>query len=536
MSEGKVSLAAGSACANCNNPDPCTYEITLDAFDEKTHAWPVEQNIHLKVLDDGTGSQGTIKIEGKCEKPTCPQATLESGNEKIALKNGTPNPITLYYKKPADSEQDDPPVDPIWSYFNRIHLPSDAIAAPHRYQLITQGCTGKASYAQIDVYPEVELRAVIGFSYELMGKERTWKERRDEQIAARKKMENTQPKNGNKLRSGWTLQTDQFQITQEQKLNIEYGLKIGGTEYSAKFAEMTRNKVKTIKTLEQIGKVERFLSNINKYLLPEPDPEKKGTREYRLFDFSVEPINLGVSYAYQCKDRVDDTTHFMGLYAAPFLSMSMKIDLIQLLAAYCKVERIAAKCREYIAKGGSSLECYIQLTAELHFSVGAAYKQAQWTFAPEDDNNKLAFVLEGVVSQSFETKVLFLEIALKALGVLKTEAGMKLDPHDDGIDLVGYHDGIKAEVALMADVKEDGSRKEKNSSNRSYSYTSTTELAGPLKADESAMRINLFGKERVITKPEVIPAQPWAMGSNPKYNKAEKTSQEPWAMGSNPKR
>ncbi|WP_249647860.1 hypothetical protein [Pectobacterium carotovorum] len=155
---------------------------------------------------------------------------------------------------------------------------------------------------------------------------------------------------------------------------------------------------------------------------------------------------------------------------------------------------------------------------------------------PEDDNNKLAFVLEGVVSQSFETKVLFLEIALKALGVLKTEAGMKLDPHDDGIDLVGYHDGITAEVALMADFKEEGKRKGKNSSNKNYSYKSTTELAGPLDADKSAMRVNLFGKERVIEKPKVIPAQPWAMGSNPKYNAVKKTSQEPWAMGSNPKR
>ncbi|WP_264650692.1 hypothetical protein [Candidatus Symbiopectobacterium sp. NZEC151] len=536
MSEGKISLAAGSACANCNNPDPCTYEITLDAFDEKTHVWPVEKNIRLKVLDGGTGSQGTIKIEGKCEKPTCPQATLESGNEKIALKKGVPNPITLYYKKPADSEQADLPVDPIWSYFNRIHLPSDAIATPHRYQLITQGCTGKASYAQIEVYPEVELRAVIGFSYELAGRERTWKERRDEQIAARKKMENTLPKNGNKLRSGWTLHTDQFQITQEQKLNVEYGLKIGGTEYSATFAELTRNKVKTVKTLEQIGKVERFLSNINQYLLPDPDPKKKGTREYRLFDFSVEPINLGVSYAYQCKDSVDDATHYMGLYAAPFLSMSMKIDLIQLLAAYCKIDRIAAKCREYIEKGGSSLECYIKLTAELHFSVGAAYKQAQWTFTPEDDNNKLAFLLEGVISTAFETKVLFVEVALKALGVLKTEAGMKLDPHAEGIDLVGYHDGIKAEVALMADFKSSPDRGVKGDTDDEYSYKSTTELAGPLDADQSAMRVNLFGKERVIEKPKVIPAEPWAMGSNPKYNAVEKPSQEPWAMGSNPKR
>lgn len=534
MSEGKVSLTAGSACATCNTPDPCIHKITVDQLDKKTHIWPVEKKVNLKVLDDGNGSSGTIKIEGKCEKTSCPQASLESGNEKIALKKETANPVTLYYKKPSDDAQIDPQIDPIWSYLNRIHLPSDAISAPHRYQLITNGCAGKASYAQIDVYPTVELRAVIGFSYELQGKERSWKERRDEQIAARKKMENTKPKNGNKLRNGWTLHTDQFQITSNKKINIEYGLKIGGEEYSAKFSEITRSKTKTVKTMDQIGKAERFLSNINKYLLPDPE-DKKGTREYRVFDFTVEPINMGVSYAYQCLESAEDATHFMGFYAAPFLSMKLKLDLIQLLAAYCKVERIAAKCREYIAKGGDSIECYLQLSTELNFSIGAAYKEKQWTFSA-DDNNKLSFTLEGVVSAAFETKVLFVEVAMKAEGKVKTAAGMKLDPHDDGIDLVGYHDGISAEVALVGDftvnVKK---RKDGNGSNNEFAYKSTTELAAPLSADESAMRVNLFGKERVINKPKVIAGQPWAMGSNPMYSNVDKPHQEPWAMGSNPK-
>ncbi|MEE3652494.1 MULTISPECIES: hypothetical protein [unclassified Brenneria] len=503
MSEGKISLTAGSACAKCNNPDPCLHQITLDAFDDKTHIWPVEQKINLKVLDDGTGCKGTITVEGKCDKPTCPQAALESENEKIAINNGIADPVTLYYKKQSDKTNTDFQMKSIWAHLNSLILPSDAINAPHRYQLVTQGCMGKAVYAQIDVYPTVELRAVIGFSYDLKGKERSWKERRNEQIAARKKMEDTQPKNGNKLRNGWTFQTDRFQITQEQALNIEYGLKICDTEYSSQFAEVTR-KVRTVKTLEQIGNVERFVANINKYLLP--DPDKKGsTRQYRVFDYSVEPINMGISYAYQCLDGVDETTHFMGLYAAPFLSMKMKIDLIQLLAAYCKIERIAAKCREYIAKGGDSIECYIQLTTALHLSIGAAYKQEVWTFSAGEDN-KLGFTLEGVVSVAFKTEVLFVEVSLEASGSMKTKAGFKLDQHDDGIDLVGYHDGIVADVAVVADAQWEKKKGGAKDLNHQYQYQSTTELAAPLKSDKSAMRINLFGKERVITKPKMIPA------------------------------
>ncbi|WP_245929686.1 hypothetical protein [Brenneria roseae] len=90
--------------------------------------------------------------------------------------------------------------------------------------------------------------------------------------------------------------------------------------------------------------------------------------------------------------------------------------------------------------------------------------------------------------------------------MLKTEAGFKLDQHNDGIDLVGYHDGVVAEVTLLVDVKEGGKRKEVKSSISKYTYKNRTVLGAPLKESESPMRINLFGKERSLTKPKVIPA------------------------------
>jgi hypothetical protein len=67
--------------------------------------------------------------------------------------------------------------------------------------------------------------------------------------------------------------------------------------------------------------------------------------------------------------------------------------------------------------------------------------------------NELSLTLKGVVSAAFKTEVLFIEIALKLEGEVKTEAGFKLDQHDDGLDLVGYHDGIKAKLAVMADIE-----------------------------------------------------------------------------------
>lgn len=524
MAEENVSVAAGTACATCNNPDPCLFEIKIANFDDREYIWPVTKKIHVKALDKGTGVKGIIHVKGKCHKPGCPKATLESDVQKVAITNETDFPVTVKYK-----EQD---IKSIWSYLDHIALPSDAVEAPHRYDVVTQCCTDKAVHAQIDVYPSLEVRITAGFSYEINGRERTVKERRDEQAAARKKMDDVKPKNGNKLRSGWTLKADQFEIGHKNTVSIEYGLKVYGIDLSKKFLDSTR-KVRTVKTLDQINKVEKFFSNINKYLLP--DPDNKGAREYRVFDFNVEPINMAASYAFQRLNSVDDATHFMGLYAAPFLSAKMKIDLIQLIAAYCKVERIAAKCREYIAQRGNEVDCYIQLTTGLHLAIGAAYKQDMWSFSAGKEN-KLALMLEGVVSVAFKTKVLFVEAALKASASLKTEAGFKLDQHDDGIDLVGYHDGIVADVALAADIKRNRGRDSGNTEQDKYSYKTKVVLGAPLKESESAMRVSLFGNMRKIPKPVLVPSKPWAMGYNTEATNEELvSSSRPWAMGSNPK-
>lgn len=513
MTDKNISVTAGSACVSCDNPDPCVSQITVAGFDKKVHVWPKEKKIILNILDNGTGSTGTIKIESKCSETHCPEATLESHNERLPVAPETDNEFTLYYKKPSKQAETESPLDSVLRYLDQMILPSDAVDAPHTYKLMTEGCTGKASYAQLNIYPGLEVRVVVGFSYIVEGRERSWKERRDEQSKARQNMENTKPKNGNKLRSGWTLETAQFEIAKSTPLNISYGLKIAGVTMETKFSESTR-KIKKVKSLEHINKIEQFISNLQNNLLPDPDSTKN--RQYNIFEMSVQPINMGLSYAYQRISSFNDATHFTGLYASPFMSLALKIDLISLIATYCKVSSVTKRCREYLEANGNSLECYLQLTTAIHLSIGSAYKNEQWTFNT-GAGNKLAFLLEGVVSLAFNTEVLFVEAALKIDSKLKTEAGFKLDQHDDGIDLVGYHDGIRTELALVAEsgrndrVDRDGI----NNTSIKFSYKGEWILAAPLKAFESSVRVNLFGKPRIIPERKVAAVSPWAMGSNP---------------------
>ncbi|MQL50562.1 hypothetical protein GEA64_22575, partial [Photorhabdus khanii] len=135
------------------------------------------------------------------------------------------------------------------------------------------------------------------------------------------------------------------------------------------------------------------------------------------------------------------------------------------------------------------------------------------------DKNDLKLSLAGKINAAFKTHIMIMEIAMSAGGVIKTAAGFKLDQHDGGIDLAGYHDGIVAEIEVAADLE----IKDKDRSNSKNILKAKKKwkwvIADPLKANESPLRVNLIGEERPVVQPETIPgaeAVSWEMGYNPK--------------------
>src|SRR5690606_24857787 len=149
--------------------------------------------------------------------------------------------------------------------------------------VVIDGCYERSRYAQIYVYPTIEIRFTTGLSYEIISskRERTTKERRDERIKSREAMENTKPKNKNKLRDGWQNSTAQFEWSNKTTLTVDFGIKIGNVEYSHKYEEEII-KLRQIKTLEQLRRVDSLIENINKYFAPDPE-NQDGTRKYSLF-------------------------------------------------------------------------------------------------------------------------------------------------------------------------------------------------------------------------------------------------------------
>ncbi|MBF7995018.1 hypothetical protein [Rahnella laticis] len=517
------SSTAGKACAECGMPEPCLHKIEADFPKQKEkHIWPVENPAQFTLLDDGSGAEGTITVTSKCSKSGCPKAELKETeqNTSVSLKSdGSPNKVKLTYKKAHEVQE---LMSSPWDYLSSITTPADAFTDSSHYVVVSEGCYQKGQHIYIDVYPAIEMRFTVGLSYDLMSsvRERSIKERRDEQIKSRKAMDDTKTKDNKKLRSGWEYHTDQFELTRKTTLSVEFGVKIANEEFSAKYASEIK-KVKTIKSLEQLKRVDKLIDKINTYCAP--DPLNSGsTRKYNVFSTQIEPVKIGISYAYQYTDVQDGPLTFMGLYGKPFLAGSFQFDIIQFICAYCKIESLVAKCREYLETHDTSIECYLKLTAGINLNIGAVYKEKnkEWAFEILKEN-QLKLTIEGVVSAAFEAEVFSVQLTFGAKAAIEASAGFELDPHDKGLDLAAFHDGIKGRFEFIAEIKRGGDEDEAKSQGTSQETKKEWQLADALKACDSPLRINLYGIPRITTKPNITEPnkfQPWAIESNQEWN------------------
>jgi hypothetical protein len=523
------SSTAGKACVDCGIPDPCILDVITDFPENKEkHTYLKEGVARFKLLDKGYGCKGIINIICQCGKTGEHDAWLEEASENHTQKlklDGSPNNVTLHYNGQKSETNIIDAFRSPWEYLSSITTPFDVFDEPAQYNVMIDGCYQCGRYVEIDVHPIIEIRFTTGFSYDITSskRERTIKERRDERIKSREAMNDTKPKNKNKLRDGWTNTTAEFEWSNKTALTVEFGVKIGNIEYTHKYEEEIK-KLRQIKTLEQLRRVDTLVENINKYFAPDPE-NKENTRKYSLFSAKIEPTKIGISYAYQYIDIKDGPCHFYGLMGKPFLEAKFKFDIISFICAYCKIETLVNRCREYLSKHGASVECYIEISTGININLGAVYaeKDSAWDFnIPK--KNQIYLGLKGVVSATFETEVFVVKLTANTKATIGAVAGFELDPHNDGLDLALYHDGIKGTFEFMADISFSGKDEDITKPKTENRVKEEWLLCTPLKASNSPLRINLYGKMRPLSKPEVTspaPIKPWAMGTNPERNNNE---------------
>ncbi|TQI79678.1 hypothetical protein FHU10_0223 [Serratia fonticola] len=516
----EISTRAGSPLCDCDTPDSCVHKVVLsDGQISKTY--PIDPLPSLVVYDGGKGVDVKITIEEKCSKSGCPQAKLQypvnNVVEEKPLHNAQVNNEKLYYNPQTSSDKLEywKKITP-FEYFANAVNPMDLFQAPHEYLVVTTGCHSCDVRGKINVYPTTGFYIETGFSYEFSSGTRGVKERRDERIKDNKEMRQgkTLPQDRNQLRNGWTLYTDAFYVNRQVKLDVSFKLMIAGKDYSKEISTGLWKKRTTSKKLETISKMETLLTGMETYLMPSPDSMGK-SRAYPVASLNVKPLNAGLCYSYRCDDSSIGPSHFFGVTASPFFGAKFKIDLIQVIAAYCKIDIIVSEMRKVLARRSeydtfsADVDCYLEISGDVHLKIGALHQQEKWSFY-YDEGNKLEFGLIGHISAAIRTKVMIAEIALDAKGEMETKGRFELDDNDGkGLDLVAAHDGISASLELKAEASIDkarpGKRKVKKDKveNSLFNMKKNFIIAKKLETKQSACRVNLFGQSRMVAKPAI---------------------------------
>ncbi|MXE66310.1 hypothetical protein FQ033_26565, partial [Escherichia coli] len=75
--------------------------------------------------------------------------------------------------------------------------------------------------------------------------------------------------------------TAEFEWINKTSLTVDFGVKIANVEHTSEY-EKEIKKLRQTKQLEQIGRIDSLVKNVNKYFAPDPD-NNNGTRKYALF-------------------------------------------------------------------------------------------------------------------------------------------------------------------------------------------------------------------------------------------------------------
>ncbi len=164
------------------------------------------------------------------------------------------------------------------------------------------------------------------------------------------------------------------------------------------------------------------------------------------------------------------------------------------------MEDLVNRCREYLRKHGTSVECYIEISPEVNLDLGAVYSQKDkaWEFNTKESNIKLG--LKGEVSATFETNVFVVKLKSEVGASIEAKAGFGFDKRDDGMDLVLFHDGVTGAFKVKVDISRGDKDRKENSEKPEKENELKWQLCKPLEVDDSPLRINLYGKENTVEK------------------------------------
>ncbi|KEA61753.1 hypothetical protein ADIMK_4210 [Marinobacterium lacunae] len=253
----------------------------------------------------------------------------------------------------------------------------------------------------------------------------------------------------------------------------------------------------------------------------------KETVKLVAFDFKPPVITLkGEGKTRHKSDTAFGVEHTLSAGFSPLFEFSITLDLVQAAAAYFKVDTVVAELREQAKKQEAKVkagqqgayvgaELEIKLTTKLE-TQGSIKRTLDSDHPEYDFSAESTISLTGSANMRGGAKVWIVEGAFAlsgkviaegkcALQAVKKNAGAKNEK--EIVELVMYHNGIKAEVEITVSGSVDTGKKSYSGegNNKIDGYRGSAEpekkesfkrewiWANPMKKEDSNFRMDIFG-------------------------------------------
>ncbi|WP_319940073.1 hypothetical protein [Xenorhabdus littoralis] len=310
---------------------------------------------------------------------------------------------------------------------------------------------------------------------------------------------------------GWTQDTTRYQVT--NALSVEGKIKLQKGTASRTWSQTLQKEFK--KNKNEIKPIEAFVQGIDKItnvLSVGHDSDKFNILKMNLIYPS---IKIHGEHELTHNNKFQLYSKFGAeIAAAPLIGLELRVDVLQILATYFKIEGAVSKLREAgqvyeekVKRGengafvGAQLD--LILAGELNVKFGwASDEKGDWSFKKDG-------VLEAGISIKAETNIrggvsyYAINGYVDATARANAKLLVALESKPKNMDLVFYHDGIKASVDVSFAF---GIGKKKSNTNgdlRPNTMTSTINLEKkegterewvfqkPLSKDKSPYRVSL---------------------------------------------
>ncbi|MDX7991509.1 hypothetical protein [Xenorhabdus littoralis] len=538
-----TSTKAGSAICSCDNPDDCTHKIDVTLGDKtfsytqswfpqvlyyvldapKTtftslDEWPKEEkpNVEIKL---SSVSKGCIS-----HNPECPIGNVfnEQGQPIAQFSPKNTYKGKLFYDK---TQQDFLTLIPGPFMILKRFLDKDFYAGIEKqhYQILVDECSnkpltketlsginkalfylrGKKTVLNSNIYlvTKEKIEVDLTFSADKEVDEFTDQERRKQQ-----RNTNREQGLGQRGHRGWRNDTTRYAVRNAYSIEGAVKTQKGGASQTWKKTLLEKEFKKSKNTLKSIDSLKQNIDKFTNFLTAGHPRDK-----FKILKLEVLYPEIQVHGEYELSHSDDFKLYRKfgaEISASPLFGLSLKLDVIQLVAAAFKINTAVSVLREAgevyeekVKKGengayaGAELNLITEGALDVKFGWESDEK-GDWSFK-KDDMFEVGFSIKAEASIRGGVRYGIISGYVNATATADAKAliGFAPNPQNEKVlDLVYYHDGIKARVNVELAF---GVRKKGNANDEPKDKGINTNaekewvFQKPLSKEESTYRISL---------------------------------------------